>query len=54
MVYFLKSLLIHLRERERERGRAQAGGEAEGEREADSMLSREPDDAGLNPRTLRP
>ena len=48
MVYFLKSLLIHLREREGERGRAQAGGEAEGEGEAHSPPSWEPD-VGLNP-----
>ena len=45
--FFLKDF-VYLFERE-SRGR---GREREGEREADSLLSKEPD-VGLNPRTLR-
>jgi len=50
--FFLKILLIYLRERVSKREREhKLGGEAEGEGEADSPLSREPD-VGLGLRTL--
>ena len=43
---FLKDFIFYLRERE------QARGGADRERQADSLLSGEPD-AGVNPRTLK-
>ena len=54
--YFLKIFkkFIYLRDSERMRvsmGGHEQGGGAEGEGEADSLLSREPDTAGLDSRT---
>ena len=47
--FFFKILFIYLREREHKQGWEEKGAEGE----ADSPLSREPDE-GLDPRILRP
>ena len=53
LIPFLKILFLFIYLRERERERTRAGGAAEGEGKADSSLSQEPNDVGLDPRTLR-